>query len=138
MQSVGIDPMRYVVATRLIAVWLCVPLIYSLGMVTGLIGGYLVSVVQLGDLSSGQFFDGYFAAQTIGDNLISFLKMFTMATTIALVAMYYGYRARGGPVGVGDGVARSMMINLVLIHVIGGTFSSLFYGVGKAGYPWGG
>jgi hypothetical protein len=31
-----------------------------------------------------------------------------------------------------------MMINLVLIHVIGGTFSSLFYGVGKSGYPWGG
>ena len=138
MQSVGIDPIRYVVATRLVAVWLCVPLIYSLGMVTGLMGGYLVSVVQMGDLSSGQFFDGYFAAQTLADNAISFLKMFTMTTTVALVGMYYGYRASGGPVGVGDGVARSMMINLVLIHVIGGTFTAVFYGVGKAGYPWGG
>ena len=138
LQSVGIDPMRYVVATRLIAVWLCVPLIYALGLVTGILGGYLVSVVQLGDLSRGQFFDGYFASQTVADNLVSFMKMFAMATTIALVGMYYGYRARGGPVGVGNAVARATMINLVLIHVIGATVTSTFYGVGSESYPYGG
>jgi phospholipid/cholesterol/gamma-HCH transport system permease protein len=138
LQSVGIAPMRYVVATRLMAVWMCVPLIYSIGMVTGLAGGYLVSVVQLGDLSSGQCFDGYFASQTIADNLVSFLKMFTTATTIALVGMYYGYRASGGPVGVGNAVARAMMINLVLIHVIGAAGSALFYPPGSASYPYGG
>jgi phospholipid/cholesterol/gamma-HCH transport system permease protein len=138
LQSVGIHPMRYVVATRLVAVWLCVPLVYSLGMVTGMFGGYLVTVVQLGDLSSGQFFDGYFASQTIFDNVVSFLKVFMMATTIALVGMYYGYRASGGPVGVGDGVARAMMINLVLIHVIGAAMSAAFYPPGSSSYPYGG
>jgi phospholipid/cholesterol/gamma-HCH transport system permease protein len=138
LQSVGISPIRYVVATRLVAVWLVVPLIYSLALVTGIVGGYLVSVVQLGDLSSGQFFDGYFASQTIADNMVSFLKMFTTATTIALVGMYYGYRASGGPVGVGNAVARSMMINLVLIHVIGAAGSSLFYPPGSSSYPYGG
>jgi phospholipid/cholesterol/gamma-HCH transport system permease protein len=138
LQSVGISPMRYVVATRLVAVWLCVPLIYSVAMVTGLVGGYLVSVVQLGDLSSGQFFDGYFASQTLADNFVSFLKMFITATTIGLVGMYYGYRASGGPVGVGNAVARAMMVNLVLIHVIGAALSSLFYPPGSASYPYGG
>jgi len=138
LQSVGISPMRYVVATRLVAVWLCVPLIYSLGMVTGLAGGFMVSVVQLGDLSSGQFLDGYFASQTVADNLVSFFKMFMTATTIALVGMYYGYRARGGPVGVGNAVARAMMINLVLIHVIGAAGSAFFYPPGSSSYPYGG
>lgn len=138
LQSVGIAPMRYVVATRLVAVWLCVPLIYSLAMVTGIVGGYLVSVVQLGDLSSGQFFDGYFASQTLADNLVSFLKVFVTATTIAVVGMCYGYRASGGPVGVGNAVAASMMINLVLIHVIGGAASALFYPPGSSSYPYGG
>jgi phospholipid/cholesterol/gamma-HCH transport system permease protein len=122
----------------LIAVWLCVPLIYSLAMVTGVVGGYLVSVLQLGDLSSGQFFDGYFGSQTVADNVISFLRMFTTATTIAIVGMYFGYRASGGPVGVGNAVARAMMINLVLIHVIGGAASAIFYPPGSSSYPYGG
>src|ERR1700751_5194128 len=41
LDSVGIDPMKYVVGTRLIASMLCVPLLYIASMVTGLIGGYL-------------------------------------------------------------------------------------------------
>jgi phospholipid/cholesterol/gamma-HCH transport system permease protein len=138
LQSVGIAPMRYVVATRLLAVWMCVPLVYSLGLVTGMLGGYAVTVVQLGDLSTGQFFDGYFGSQGFFDNIVSFVKVFTMATTIAVVGMYYGYRASGGPVGVGDGVAKSMMINLVLIHVIGAALSSAFYPPGSLSYPYGG
>lgn len=138
LQSVGIAPMQYIVATRLIAVWMCVPLIYCLALVAGMLGGYLVSVVQLGDLSSGQWLDGYFASQTVFDNLVSFLKMFSMATTISLVGMYYGYRASGGPVGVGKAVARAMTVNLVLIHVIGAILTATFYGPGSESYPYGG
>ena len=137
LESVGIDPMRYVVATRLLAVWICVPLIFAIGLVTGIYGGALVAVLQLRDISSGQFFDGYFGAQTLQDNLFSLIKMGSMATTIALVGMYYGYRASGGPVGVGSAVARSMMVNLVLIHVIGAFWSSVFYGLNPR-YPYGG
>jgi phospholipid/cholesterol/gamma-HCH transport system permease protein len=47
---------------------------------------------------------------------------------IALVGMYYGYRARGGPVGVGAATARSMIVNLVMIHVVGASLTALFWG----------
>ena len=137
LESVGIDPMRYVIGTRLLAVWICAPLIFALGLVAGVWGGYLVAVVQLGNLSAGQYFDGYFAAQTIQDNFFAFVNMFAMVTVISVVGLYYGYRASGGPVGVGDAVARSMMVNLVLIHVVGAFFASIFYGV-DARYPFGG
>ena len=52
--------------------------------------------------------------------------------------MYYGYRASGGPVGVGNAVARATMINLVLIHVIGAAGSAAFYPPGSSSYPYGG
>jgi phospholipid/cholesterol/gamma-HCH transport system permease protein len=51
--------------------------------------------------------------------------------------MYYGYRARGGPVGVGDATARSMIANLILIHVVGSVLSALFWGT-RARIPFGG
>ena len=57
--------------------------------------------------------------------------------TIVLVGTYYGYTASGGPVGVGAATARSMVVNLVLIHFIGGTLSLLFWGT-NARLPIGG
>jgi phospholipid/cholesterol/gamma-HCH transport system permease protein len=120
-----------------LAVLLCVPLIYIASMVTGLIGGYLVCTVQLGDLSGAQYLEGYFSSQSLQDNLYSIIKGDTIAVGIALVALYYGFRARGGPVGVGNAVARAMIVNLMLIHVVAAFWSAVFWGV-NAGYPAGG
>jgi phospholipid/cholesterol/gamma-HCH transport system permease protein len=137
LDSVGIDPMKYVVGTRLVAALLCVPLIYIASMVTGLIGGYLVTTVQLGDLSGAQYLEGYFSSQSLQDNIYSIIKGDSIAIGITLVALYYGYRARGGPVGVGNAVARAMIVNLMLIHIVAAFWSSVFWGV-KTGYPAGG
>ena len=43
----------------------------------------------------------------------------TIAGGISFVALYYGFKAKGGPVGVGNAVARAMIVNLILIHVLG-------------------
>ena len=42
-----------------------------------------------------------------------------MATAIVAVGCYYGYTASGGPVGVGQATAKSMILNMVLVHLIG-------------------
>jgi phospholipid/cholesterol/gamma-HCH transport system permease protein len=137
LDSVGIDPMKYVVGARLVACLLVVPLIYIVSMVTGLVGGYLVTTVQLGDLSGAQYLEGYFSSQALQDNIYSVIKGVTIAVGITVVALYYGYKARGGPVGVGNAVARAMIVNLVLIHVVAAFWSSVFWG-SSAGYPAGG
>jgi phospholipid/cholesterol/gamma-HCH transport system permease protein len=71
------------------------------------------------------------------DNLQSLVKTMSIGMTIALVGMYYGYKARGGPVGVGNAVARSMIVNLIMIHLLGAFWSQIFYSQG-ANYPFGG
>jgi phospholipid/cholesterol/gamma-HCH transport system permease protein len=45
-----------------------------------------------------------------------------------LVGCYYGYTASGGPVGVGTATAKSMALNIVLIHVIGMITTLIFWG----------
>jgi phospholipid/cholesterol/gamma-HCH transport system permease protein len=128
LESVGVDPMRYVVGTRLLATWLTVPFMYSIAMFFGALGGFLVAIVQFGSVSIGQFEAMVLGTWTAQDTLYSFTKTMTIATAIAFVGMYYGYKARGGPAGVGNATARSMVVNLVLIHVIGGVYSSIFWG----------
>jgi phospholipid/cholesterol/gamma-HCH transport system permease protein len=52
----------------------------------------------------------------------------TMATTIVLVGCYYGYNAGGGPVWVGEATAKSMVLNLVLVTLIGMLGTQVFWG----------
>jgi phospholipid/cholesterol/gamma-HCH transport system permease protein len=128
LESIGVDPMSYVIATRLMAVWMTVPAMYLLAMAFGTLGSMLVVVVQIGDVSLGQWATLHFAGQSLADNLFSLIKVMTFATVISIVGMYYGYRARGGPVGVGAATARSMIVNLVLIHVTGAALTAVFWG----------
>ena len=137
LESVGMDPMRYVVGTRILAVLLFTPLVYACCILAGLMGGWLVAVLQIGELTSSRYFNGYWTSQGLADNLVSLLKIMSMAVAIALVGIYYGYKARGGPVGVGNAVARSMFLNMILVHVIGAFWSQVFYSRG-AGFPFGG
>jgi phospholipid/cholesterol/gamma-HCH transport system permease protein len=110
---------------------------YAAGLVAGALGAFLVVVGQFGEVSAGQYHTLYFLSQTVSDNLYSMAKVMTMATAISLVGMYYGYRASGGPVGVGAATARSMVVNLVLIHVIGAVLTALFWG-SSSRYVFGG
>jgi phospholipid/cholesterol/gamma-HCH transport system permease protein len=137
VESMGMDPMRYVIGTRLLAVMIFVPLVYSVCIVAGTLGGYLVSSLQIGELTQSRFFQGYWSSQGLVDNLQSLVKTMSIGLTIALVGMYYGYKARGGPVGVGNAVARSMIVNLIMIHLLGAFWSQIFYSKG-ANYPFGG
>jgi phospholipid/cholesterol/gamma-HCH transport system permease protein len=51
-----------------------------------------------------------------------------LASYIALVGCYYGYTASGGPVGVGTATAKSMVLNIVLVHIIGMLGTLVFWG----------
>jgi len=50
--------------------------------------------------------------------LWSFVKVLIFAVVVILVHCYYGYRAKGGPAGVGVAVGRAVRTAIVLINVI--------------------
>ena len=129
--------MRYVVATRLIAAWLVFPAIYIVGLGFHMVANYIIIVVQIHDVSQGGWQTVHWAFQNPIDILYSEIKAVAMGTAIVIVGMYYGYRARGGPVGVGTATARSMILNLILIHIIGSLLTMVFWGL-NANAPVGG
>jgi phospholipid/cholesterol/gamma-HCH transport system permease protein len=129
MESLGISSMKYVVATRLVAAWLTFPFIYIAALAMHNVANYLVIVKQIKEVSQGGWEGVHWAFISGPDILFSEAKIMTMGTAIVLVAMYYGYTARGGPVGVGTATARSMILNLVLIHIIGSVLTMVFWGL---------
>jgi phospholipid/cholesterol/gamma-HCH transport system permease protein len=128
LEVMGIDSMTFLCATRLLAAWLVLPFMYVASIGAAFFASYLVVVQQIGDVSSGGFFLIFWMFQNPPDLLYSVIKGMAMATIIILVGCYYGYTAGGGPVGVGTATAKSMVLNIVLVHLIGMLGTQLFWG----------
>ena len=128
LEVMGIDSMVFLCATRLLAAWLVLPFMYIAAVGAGFFASYLAVVQQIGEVSSGGFFLVFWMFQNPPDLLYSVLKGMFMATAIVLVGCYYGYNASGGPVGVGTATAKSMVMNIVLVHLIGMLGTPLFWG----------
>lgn len=137
MESMGLNPMRYIVATRLVAGWITFPLIWVVAVATHFFGAFLVVVVQIGEVSQGGWENVNWTFSTPKDFLFCFIKVMVSSTIIMILGMFYGYRASGGPVGVGNATAKSMILNLILLHVVGAGFTMLFWGL-KPNAPVGG
>jgi phospholipid/cholesterol/gamma-HCH transport system permease protein len=128
LEVMGISSMTFLCATRLLAAWLVLPFMYLAGIGAGFFASYLAVVQQIGEVSSGGFFLIFWMFQNPPDLLYSVIKAMAMATVIVLVGCYYGYHASGGPVGVGTATAKSMVLNIVMVHLIGMLGTQLFWG----------
>jgi phospholipid/cholesterol/gamma-HCH transport system permease protein len=124
----GIESVLFLCATRLLAAWMVLPFIYLAALGAGFFASYLAVVKQIGDVSSGGYFLIFWMFQNPPDLAYSVIKSMVMATFIVLVGCYYGYHASGGPVGVGRATAKSMVLNLVLVHLVGMLGTQIFWG----------
>jgi phospholipid/cholesterol/gamma-HCH transport system permease protein len=128
LEVMGINSVTFLCATRLLAAWLVLPFMYIAAIGAGFFASYLAVVQQIGDVSSGGFFLIFWMFQNPPDMLFSMMKAMVMATGIVLVGCYYGYNASGGPVGVGTATAKSMVLNIVFVHLVGMLGTQLFWG----------
>jgi phospholipid/cholesterol/gamma-HCH transport system permease protein len=128
LEVMGIRPMGFIVASRLAAVWLAVPFLYAVALGVMFLTEYVVTVVQLHTVSSGGYLFIFWLFQNPLDLFFSFIKVFVESTVIVLIGCYYGYTARGGSVGVGKNTAKSMIANMVMVHLIGMLGTMIFWG----------
>jgi phospholipid/cholesterol/gamma-HCH transport system permease protein len=137
LEVMGMDSVVYLGATRLLGCWLVLPFVYLIAVVVGITASYLVVVVQLGQVSGGGYLQLFWMFQSPADLIFSMLKGMAMATFVVLVGIYYGYHVSGGPAGVGRATAKSMVANILGVHLIGLLGTQIFWG-GNPRSPIGG
>jgi phospholipid/cholesterol/gamma-HCH transport system permease protein len=128
LEVMGISSMTFLCGTRLLAAAMVLPFMYVGAVGAGFFASYLAVVQQIGEVSSGGFFLIFWMFQNPPDLLYSVIKGMSMAVVIVLVGCYYGYTASGGPVGVGTATAKSMVVNIVMVHILGMIGTQLFWG----------
>lgn len=128
LEVMGVNPMIFLCGTRLLGAWLTLPFMYLAAIGVGFFASYLAVVEQIGEVSAGGYFLIFWMFQNPPDLIFSLIKAMVMATAIVMVGCYYGYTASGGPVGVGTATAKSMVLNIVLVHIIGMMGTLVFWG----------
>lgn len=116
LESMGVRSMPYLVTTRILAGVIGIVPLYGIGLLSSYLASRTITVLY-NNQSAGTY-DHYFELfLSPTDVLLSFLKVFLFSVMVIITHCYYGFRASGGPAGVGVAVGRSVRNAIVLISV---------------------
>ncbi|XVV03331.1 MlaE family ABC transporter permease [Actinosynnema sp. CA-248983] len=117
LEVMGIPSMPFLVTTRIIAGFIAIIPLYVIGLLTSYLAARLITVELYGQ-SAGTY-DHYFNLFLPPvDVLWSFGKVLVFSVVIILTHCYYGYRASGGPAGVGVAVGRAVRTAIVTTSLL--------------------
>lgn len=128
MEVLGLDPVRVLIVPRVIAVTIMTGLLDLIALTFGVIGGYVAAVFALG-ASPAAFTDNFFANATTPDIWGSVLKTTLFGLIISVVCCYKGFRASGGPAGVGRAVNQAVVIAFAGIWTFNFIFTTILLGI---------
>lgn len=128
LEVMAVDPMRLLVAPRLWAVTLMLPLLCAYADVVGLAASYWAAVDQMG-VDGGSFMQQVRDIVHLQDLAAGVFKGLVFGWLVALVACYHGYRAlkREGAEGVGVATNRAIVHAAVMCIVLNMVLSALMY-----------
>ena len=128
MEIMGISSMTFVVSTRMAAAMVVMPFAYLVSLGAAEAAAWIGSYVRSGTVSQGTWEFIFYTVTNLTDIMYSLIKGMVISAGVILVALYYGYRVRGGPVEVGTATAQSMATNLILVTVLNMVLTFLFWG----------
>jgi len=125
VKSMGTDPVRYLVAPRFLACLLLTPALIIYADLLGILGGYFVSVIQLG-INSRAYWS--FSAQGVElwDVTIGVIKGFFFGAAIAAISCYKGFTCRQGAEGVGRACTEAFVASFISILALDFALAVIF------------
>jgi phospholipid/cholesterol/gamma-HCH transport system permease protein len=114
LRTSGLNPVRFLVAPRLIATVVMVPCVTLIGDVIGICGGWLVAVKVL-DVSTSTFFEHAWKSLGTADVWNGLEKSLVFGFIIGAIGCYQGFQVKGGAEGVGRATTQAVVSCILLI-----------------------
>ena len=126
LTTLSTNPMKYLVAPRLAAAIIALPLLVLVADVLGVLGGFIVSTMKLG------FNPSAYLASTLDfvraeDVFSGLAKAGVFGFLIALMGCYQGYNSRGGAQGVGAATTSAVVSASILILAFDYVLTEMFF-----------
>jgi phospholipid/cholesterol/gamma-HCH transport system permease protein len=128
LRVLGVDPVRDIVAPRILALTLTMMGLDVVALLFGVFGGYVASVGVLGG-TTGAFLASFSANATFLDLAASVLKVGLFGTLIGTICGWHGLNVSGGAQGVGRAVNRAIVGCLIAIFLVNLVYTQYFLAV---------
>jgi phospholipid/cholesterol/gamma-HCH transport system permease protein len=127
LRSMGLEPARFLVVPRLVALLLMLPLLTIVADVVSIGGGAWIAQAYA-HISYDSFISSVRESIDMTDVFKGLLKAFVFGTIIAIVGAYQGLSTRGGAAGVGRSTTAAVVISIILIFISNFVLSFLLFG----------
>ncbi|MEW5895563.1 MAG: ABC transporter permease [Candidatus Omnitrophota bacterium] len=126
LETMGINPVRFLVAPKVLALFLMLPCLTVVGDLAGIFGGYLVGVGDL-KINSYLYMQVAFKFLSLKDIYTGLSKAFVFSLIISLVGTYQGLNTKGGAVGVGRATTISVVTSFIMIIIADCLITGIYY-----------
>jgi phospholipid/cholesterol/gamma-HCH transport system permease protein len=117
LETLGYDPLAYLVVPRVIAGTLMFPVIVAFSDAIGIIGGWITSLYLL-DMSTPQFVRGLRLFFEPFDVQFSLIKAASFGLAVTSIGCFYGFHTSGGAAAVGRSTTQAVVVSSMLILVL--------------------
>jgi phospholipid/cholesterol/gamma-HCH transport system permease protein len=112
LRALGTDPIRKLVVPRFLAGIFMAPVLTIIADTAGMIGGWIIAVVNL-NVGSGVYWSSVTQALFLGDAWMGLIKPFALGFVIVTIGCHVGLRTRGGTQGVGRATTNAVVAGSV-------------------------
>jgi phospholipid/cholesterol/gamma-HCH transport system permease protein len=126
LSTLSTNPMKYLVAPRLLAGIIALPLLVLIADILGVMGGFIVSILKL-DFNASEYLTSTMNFVQAQDVLSGLAKAGVFGFVIALMGCYQGYNSRGGAQGVGAATTNAVVSASILILAFDYVMTEMFF-----------
>ncbi len=124
--TLSTNPFKYLVAPRIIAGVLCMPILVAIADIIGIFGGYIVGTRTLG-FNSAAYIKNTVDFIEFSDVFSGLVKAAVFGFLITLMGAYHGFHSQGGAQGVGRATTNAVVSASILILAANYTLTSLIF-----------
>lgn len=126
LKTLSTNPMNYLVAPRILASVISLPILVFIGDIIGVFGGYLICVNIL-DFNPKIYLVNIYNFVEFIDVFSGLVKAAVFGLIISFMGCFHGFNASGGAQGVGQATTYSVVSSSILILLLNYILTSLFF-----------
>jgi phospholipid/cholesterol/gamma-HCH transport system permease protein len=126
LTTLSTNPMKYLVAPRLLAGIIALPILVLIADVLGVMGGYIVSTAKL-DFNGFGYLTSTLSFVRTEDVASGLVKAGFFGFLITLMGCYQGYNSKGGAQGVGAATTAAVVSASILILAFDYVLTEMFF-----------
>ncbi len=126
LTTLSVNPYKYLIAPRLLAGTVMLPILVLTGDIIGVFGGYIVSIHKLG-FSPGSYLTQTWDVLESMDVISGLVKAGVFGFIVAALGCYHGFNSQRGAQGVGAATTNAVVSASILILIFNYALTQMFF-----------